>query len=104
MYTEKTSTATKVRGSGGQSSCQSTPSPGDKAMASIIVSFGGLVDSHYPDLDSQCQQRDKSITLASRASVTHTGLGEEQVATCFRESALESLLMRDWAVATQKSL
>ncbi|XP_035307065.1 pre-B-cell leukemia transcription factor 4 isoform X9 [Cricetulus griseus] len=28
MYTEKTSTATKVRGSGGQSSCQSTPSPG----------------------------------------------------------------------------
>ncbi|XP_007635695.2 pre-B-cell leukemia transcription factor 4 isoform X3 [Cricetulus griseus] len=37
MYTEKTSTATKVRGSGGQSSCQSTPSPGDKAMASIIT-------------------------------------------------------------------
>ncbi|XP_012980779.1 pre-B-cell leukemia transcription factor 4 isoform X2 [Mesocricetus auratus] len=28
MYSEKTSVATKVRGSGGQTSCQSTPSPG----------------------------------------------------------------------------
>ncbi|CAH6779695.1 Pbx4 [Phodopus roborovskii] len=28
MYTEKTSTATKVQGSGAQTSCQSTPSPG----------------------------------------------------------------------------
>ncbi|GAB1293223.1 Pre-B-cell leukemia transcription factor 4 [Apodemus speciosus] len=40
MYTGKTSTVTKAQGPGGQSRCQSTPSPGDKAVALFDCACG----------------------------------------------------------------
>lgn len=87
MYTGRTPTVTKARGPGGQTSCRSTPSPGDEAMAlfnyKLSVGLGVTQATRSVYIASARRGTDKSF-LISRANVTHTRPGGVQVAGCFR--------------------